>query len=109
MTSPVPTAHDAQPEPKRPARVKVLLHPPIDCVYCGSRQFYPSRAKGSVVWFMSRFLHYYHCHHCTRGFLCVSRSRMHWDLRRTAVVTFTAVFLGMVAALGWLLVGLLRV
>ncbi len=83
--------------------MKVLLRPPIDCVFCGSRRFYSSRPQTFVTRVVARFLHYYRCHDCGRYFMCVSRSRVHWHLRMLATFTFALVFLVVVGAVWWVI------
>ncbi len=83
------------------------MRPPIDCVYCGSRRFYPSRTLTWGTKVVARFLHYYRCHDCGNTFWCVSRSRVHWALRRLAAFTFALVFLGVIAAVAWVVLALI--
>ncbi len=82
--------------------MKLLLRPPIDCVYCKSRRFYGSRPRGLIEHVPSSFFFLYRCHDCGRRFFCISRSRVHWSLRTLAAFSFALIFLLVVAACAWL-------
>lgn len=82
--------------------VRLLLRPPIDCVFCKSRRFYVSKARGLVEMVGGAFFFLYRCHDCGRRFCCVSRSRVHWALRVPAALSFALLFLLLVAAVAWL-------
>jgi hypothetical protein len=81
--------------------VRLLVRPPIDCVRCGSRRFYPSHARIGLARPLGRFLYYYRCHDCDTAFWCLSRSRVHWSLRTGTALALVIGVPVLIGAAAW--------